>query len=229
MVTQLLKKCAILSLLSSLFLPLVAYAGGVGLGATRVIYPSENKQVSLSVRNSDEKGFFLIQSWVEDNHGKKVNDFVITPPLFMIKPMSENSLRITYTGKTLPTDKESAYRIVVKAIPSKDKKTDNVNESSLQIAVASRIKLFYRPSNLTMNVDDAQQKLLVEQRGKELVLNNPTPYFITLSKVSVGGKLLPNVMVEPGGEMKMPIPAGAVGNISYSTINDFGGLTVGRK
>ncbi|PJE88330.1 fimbrial chaperone protein FimC, partial [Yersinia mollaretii] len=28
MVTQLLKKCAILSLLSSLFLPLVAYAGG---------------------------------------------------------------------------------------------------------------------------------------------------------------------------------------------------------
>lgn len=229
MAVQLLKKCIILSLSSTLLLSSLAYAGGVGLGATRVVYPAESKQVSLSVRNSDENSFFLVQSWIEDNKGKKVNDFVITPPLFMIKPKSENSLRITYVGEKPPTDIESAYRIVVKAIPSKDKKENDINESSLQIAVASRIKLFYRPRAMAMSVDDAQQKIVVEQKGNEIVLNNPTPYFITMSKFSIGGKSMPSIMVDPKSEVKLPVPAGAVGKITYSTINDFGGLTVGRK
>ena len=44
----------------------------VGLGATRVIYPGGSKQVQLPVTNNDEKKTFLIQSWIENEEGKKV-------------------------------------------------------------------------------------------------------------------------------------------------------------
>lgn len=42
---------------------------GVALGATRVIYMDDQKQVTLGVSNSNDKDTFLIQSWVENNDG----------------------------------------------------------------------------------------------------------------------------------------------------------------
>ncbi len=53
------------------FISTAIHAGGVVLGATRVIYPQGNKQVSLAVTNTDEKALFLIQSWFTDSEGKK--------------------------------------------------------------------------------------------------------------------------------------------------------------
>ena len=58
---------------------------GVALGATRVIYQADQKQVSLGVNNSDDRNTFLIQSWVENSDGKKDGRFVITPPLFVMQ------------------------------------------------------------------------------------------------------------------------------------------------
>ena len=50
---------------------------GVALGATRVVYPSDLKQVQLAVTNNDEKSAYLIQSWIENNDGGKDGRFVI--------------------------------------------------------------------------------------------------------------------------------------------------------
>ena len=58
---------------------------GVALGATRVVYPSDLKQVQLAVTNNDEKSAYLIQSWIENNDGGKDGRFVITPPLFSMQ------------------------------------------------------------------------------------------------------------------------------------------------
>lgn len=44
---------------------------GVALGATRIIYPAEQKQVTLGVINSFDKDTFLIHSWSESNAGQK--------------------------------------------------------------------------------------------------------------------------------------------------------------
>ena len=94
-----------------------SFAGGVGLGVTRLVYPSEARQVSLSVRNTNENMAFLIQPWAEDSHGNKTSDFIITPPLSVLKPKSEKMLRVIYAGPVLPTDKESVFWLTVKAVP----------------------------------------------------------------------------------------------------------------
>ena len=69
-------------------------SGGIALGATRVIYPADAKQTSLSISNSDTKERYLVNSWIENSAGAKEKSFVVTPPLFVSEPKSENTLRI---------------------------------------------------------------------------------------------------------------------------------------
>lgn len=51
----------------------VQAAGGIALGATRVIYPSAAKQTSLAISNSDTQERYLVNSWIENNAGQKEN------------------------------------------------------------------------------------------------------------------------------------------------------------
>ncbi|EFO0998638.1 fimbria/pilus periplasmic chaperone [Escherichia albertii] len=140
-------------LLAGILMIIMLVAGraeaGVALGATRVIYPAGQKQVQLAVTNNDENSTYLIQSWVENADGVKDGRFVVTPPLFAMKGKKENTLRILdATNNQLPQDRESLFWMNVKAIPSMDKA--KLNENTLQLAIISRIKLYYRPAKLAL-------------------------------------------------------------------------------
>jgi len=200
-----------------------AHAGGVALGATRVIYPQGEKQISLPVTNSDPKDVFLIQSWVSDGEGKKMNDFVITPPLFVIQPKKENTLRIMYVGQNnLPQDRETVFYLNSKAIPSADKSKQG--GSALQIATQSVIKLFVRPKKLPTPAIDAPKTLRCTLSGSTLTVVNPSPYYVTLVQLHVGGKKLENDMVPPKGDKTMNT-GGASGEVTFQTMNDYGAMT----
>ncbi len=63
----------------------------VALGATRVIYPANQKQVLLPVTNNDPASVYLIQSWIENAGDQKDTQFVITPPLFSMQGKKEST------------------------------------------------------------------------------------------------------------------------------------------
>lgn len=110
----------------------------VALGATRVIYPANQKQVLLPVTNNDPASVYLIQSWIENAGDQKDTQFVITPPLFSMQGKKENTLRIiNATNHQLPGDRESLFWVNVKAIPAMEK--DQKNENTLQLAIISFI------------------------------------------------------------------------------------------
>lgn len=199
-------------------------AGGVALGATRVVYPAGAKQTSLAVTNSDKNVKFLIQTWVDDSNGKKTSDFIITPPLFVSKPRGENTLRIMYTGPELAKDREQVYWINAKAIPAVDREAIK-GKNVLQLAVVSRIKLFVRPAGLEISPAQAPEKLTFSRQGNTLIINNPTPYYQTLVNLNVGLKNLANTMVPPKSSASVDIPVGAAGAVTYQTINDYGANT----
>lgn len=171
----------------------------VALGATRVIYPANQKQVLLPVTNNDPASVYLIQSWIENEGDQKDTQFVITPPLFSMQGKKENTLRIiNATNHQLPGDRESLFWVNVKAIPAMEK--DQKNENTLQLAIISRIKMFYRPTNLAMAPEEAPAMLRFRRSGSKLTLINPTPYFITVTNMKAGNSNLPNTMVPPKGE-----------------------------
>ncbi len=176
----------------------------VALGATRVIYPANQKQVLLPVTNNDPASVYLIQSWIENAGDQKDTQFVITPPLFSMQGKKENTLRIiNATNHQLPGDRESLFWVNVKAIPAMEK--DQKNENTLQLAIISRIKMFYRPTNLAMAPEEAPAMLRFRRSGSKLTLINPTPYFITVTNMKAGNSNLPNTMVPPKGEVSVDI------------------------
>lgn len=136
----------------------------VALGATRVIYPANQKQVLLPVTNNDPASVYLIQSWIENAGDQKDTQFVITPPLFSMQGKKENTLRIiNATNHQLPGDRESLFWVNVKAIPAMEK--DQKNENTLQLAIISRIKMFYRPTHLAMAPEEAPAMLRFRRSG----------------------------------------------------------------
>lgn len=225
---RLIKKTLFLSMLMFIHALPAQAAGGIALGATRVIYPADAKQTSLALSNSNKQERYLINAWIENATGQKEKTFVITPPLFVSEPNSENTLRIIYAGPALATDRESLFYLNVKAIPSMDK-NNGENNNVLQLAILSRIKLFVRPNKLETQPGQALDTLAFTRSGSAISINNPSPYFITLVNLQMGGKKLDNVMVAPKTSATVTLPAGVKGALSWQSVNDYGAITPARR
>ncbi|XUA18290.1 type 1 fimbria chaperone FimC [Citrobacter sp. OP27] len=225
---RLINKTLFLSMLMFITALPAQAAGGIALGATRVIYPADAKQTSLALSNSNKQERYLINAWIENATGQKEKTFVITPPLFVSEPNSENTLRIIYAGPALATDRESLFYLNVKAIPSMDK-NNGENNNVLQLAILSRIKLFVRPNKLETQPGQALDTLAFTRSGSAISINNPSPYFITLVNLQLGGKKLDNVMVAPKTSATVTLPAGAQGALSWQSVNDYGAITPARR
>lgn len=211
-----------------LSLPMISFGaespGGIGLGATRVIYPANAKQTSLAINNTSPRERYLVNAWVDNERGEKEKNFIITPPLFVSEAKSENTLRIIYVGPPLPTDRESVFWLNVKSIPSVDQ--DNLaGKNVLQLAILSRIKLFVRPENLSTQPEEGIKQLRFSFVGSELKITNPSPYYASLVNLKVGAKKLTNTMVPPMGSTQVKIPTGVSGAVSFQTVNDYGAVT----
>lgn len=200
-----------------------AYAGGVSLGATRLVYPTSKDQVTLKIYNTDKKGNYLVQSWISDKNNKKNKDFIITPPLFIIKSGSDNLLKIVYTGdkQNLPTDREKLLFLNAKVIPSlseQEQKADN----SLLISTTTRIKLFIRPDAIKEDPIESYKKLTCIYDAGKIKVNNPSPFYINLVSLSISGKVISDA------ETLAPMSSVYLNNstkgssLSFNFINDYG-------
>lgn len=197
--------------------------GGIAMGSTRVIYDGARKEATITIRNRSDKDVFLIQSWVDDAGENKVGRFIVTPPLFRLDPNREAVLRIINNGAALPQDKETVLWLNSKAIPPQ-----SANSNVLQIAVKTRMKLFYRPAGLPGNPLDSPAALRWEKSGQQIRVVNDTPYSVTFSEISVAGKKINNPTFVPAkSQMTYPAPAGVSSgsNVSYRIVNDFGGIS----
>lgn len=197
---------------------------GVIVGGTRVIYDSSQREAAITVRNPEKTAPYLIQSWVENSSASDTSKapFIITPPLFRLDAGQENTLRIVRTGGQLPEDRESLYWLNIKSIPSTAKQSSN----ELQISVKTRIKLIYRPAALAADAADAYKKLTFSRQGNQLQVKNPTAYNIAFYRVSVGGQEIQQAgSVAPFATLSWTLSSAASGNVSWQSINDFGGIT----
>lgn len=220
------KVLACTGLVVASLLAVPSYAdGGIVLGGTRVIYPAGQKESSITVRNTSDSSRFMVQSWAENQDGEKTSDFIVTPPLYVSNPGSENTLRLMYAGGALPSDRETLYYLTAKAIPAIDK-NKTAEKNVLMLSAATRIKLIVRPTGLNPSPSEAQSQLVFSRSGNTVTIKNPTPYYITLTRIKVAGlDLKKSVMVPPVGTGTFMLPSAQGGKLSFRTINDFGGFS----
>nr|WP_318382913.1 molecular chaperone [uncultured Enterobacter sp.] len=213
---------------------------GIVLGGTRVVYPSDKNEVQISLKNKDEQNRYLIQSWVSYPDDTKA-PFIITPPIYKLEENRQTLLHIIYAGdeKALVQDRETLFLVNVKSVSAIPQELREKN--TLQLALKSRIKLFYRPAALDNALAlAAWEKLTFRRQGNTIVAKNPTPFYVTFNTLAIGGKSLEpteqkeipsalTMMVAPFSEQSFPAPAGASGEITWSALNDFGAETVTKK
>ncbi|WP_153070434.1 fimbria/pilus periplasmic chaperone, partial [Escherichia coli] len=89
---------------------------------------------------------------LEDEQGNKIQSpLVVLPPVQRIEPGKPSQIKIQAlpAAKQLPQDRETLYYFNLREIPPKSNKPN-----TLQIALQTRIKLFYRPAAIVPNRTD---------------------------------------------------------------------------
>ncbi len=201
-----------------------AHANGIVMGATRVIFNQSAKEAAITVENRNNSDSYLIQSWMEDAKGQRVTPLTVTPPLFRMAPKKENMLRIIETKGGMPTDRESVYWLNVKAIPPSAEQKQN----TLQIAIKTRMKVFYRPKDLPGSALQAQQGLTWQINGRQLIVSNNSAYYVTLGVVKLNGKEIKNVdLIAPRQSATFDLSSSESkgAKVTWTAINDFGGVS----
>jgi P pilus assembly chaperone PapD len=172
------------------------------INGTRVIYPEKSKEVIVQlVNNGDDPS--LVQSWIDNGDINSTPEtarvpFLLSPPVVKVSGHNGQQLRIKKLPAALPDDRESVFYLNVLDIPPVPENLKNQN--TVQLAIKSRIKLFYRPSSLRGSLDDALAKMEIRSEGREIQLVNNSPFHITVANMATSGKeLLLNdaVMVNP--------------------------------
>ncbi|MEX1842742.1 fimbria/pilus periplasmic chaperone [Enterobacter cloacae] len=215
-----------LMLLGVTFLFSASNYASVVIGGTRVIYPAEDKEVSVKVNNVG-KNPVLIQSWIDNGNTEAKPEsiqvpFILTPPINRVEPGKGQTLRISATANSLPVDKESVFWLNVLEIPAKQAVIKN--ENYLQMAYRTRIKLFYRPSGLQGDANESAKRLTWTADAATITASNPTAYHASLVTVTVNGKTVEGQMVPPYSSVTFRL-AGSSGNkLAGEYVNDYGAV-----
>ncbi|MNV56638.1 Chaperone protein EcpD precursor [compost metagenome] len=199
-----------------------------------MILGEKDREASIPVKNTSTSPY-VVQTWIDAGEGQNKTPLLVTPPLSRLDPGMENILRIMRVAGDLPADRESVFWLNVKEIPERSKE-----ENVLQIAVRSRIKLFYRPARLAGKPEESRAQLQwvvspgLEGRGAVLRVANPSAYHVTFTALDIndGQQKINADMVPPFGEASYPLTAVKTPEairVSFTTLNDYGGETPGEQ
>ena len=222
-----IKHTLISSLLGLLGLIQIAEAA-VSLDRTRIIFDGENKSISLNINNNNKQLPYLAQGWIENEESKKITSpLIVLPPVQRLEPGKSSQMKIESLPaiKNLPQDRESLFYFNMREIPPKSDKPN-----TLQIALQTKIKLFYRPEAITPQKNSVpwQEKLQLEKKGDMVFIKNPTPYYVTIinagANANTDAKEFNPIMIAPFGEENIGMTNSQLGNTPVITyINDYGG------
>ena len=208
-----------------------SFANNIIVNGTRFIYPGDEKEITVQLSNTAERPA-VAQAWLDTGNASETPDtiktpFQITPPVSRVEAKGGQNLRIKLMDKgQIPQDRESLWWLNILDIPPTVKGKDGEMQNVLQLAIRSRFKFFYRPVGLGSR-ELAPEQLVIKTNGKNIVIENPTPFYITFTKISTDGKVGltdKTVLIEPKNqtlvELKQAIKSGS--KVVVNNINDYG-------
>ena len=237
-VKQLFYKICLITLL----VPVSLVHAEIIIHGTRVVYPSDAREVTLQLSNDGESPS-LVQVWIDEGDPSSTPDqskapFILTPPISRVEGQKSQFIRITSLPivDALSKTEESLFWLNVLDIPPKPSTSAQgknfTPDNFLQLAVRSRIKLFYRPSDIKQNVTLAPEKIQWRSQDSSLLAKNPTPFYITITSItqeSAGETidiLSEGLMLKPFSEQSVLLKSPSTQNMTFTTINDYGGRVI---
>ncbi|HDG9776721.1 TPA: fimbria/pilus periplasmic chaperone [Raoultella planticola] len=205
----------------------------VKLGMKRVVYAPDSNGVALSVENPQDYPM-LVKSQVFDEDRTTQASFVVTPPLFRLDGKQQSRLRIVRTGGVFAPQQETLKWLCVTGIPPKaddiwaqggtpEKKPEKVS-LNVQLSISTCIKLLIRPSFIKGESSERAGDITWIRNGNKLIANNPSPFYMSLTSLRVGGKAVNELeYIAPSGTHTFDLPKGAGDQVEWKVMNDYGG------
>ncbi|QBR01227.1 molecular chaperone [Paraburkholderia pallida] len=162
-------------------------SASVVMPATRVIYPADAREQTVQFTSQNDSPS-VMQIWVDSGDPESTPQtadapFIVTPPVFRINPKAGQTVRLVFTGKALPQDRESVFYLNTLEIPSINRAYADQNQ--MLVMLRNRLKVFYRPAGIVGSAQKAHEQLsfqLEREAGTWRVsANNGSGYYISLT------------------------------------------------
>ncbi|MFY0479411.1 fimbrial biogenesis chaperone [Achromobacter marplatensis] len=204
---------------------------------TRFVYPEGEKEIIVSLRNTGNDPV-LVQTWLdrggpESDLSRLQVPFVLMPPLFRVDPGQRKALQLRYTGEPLPPDRETVFWINLRHAPAKQD-----TQQRLQVVLSYVMKVLYRPKGLAGKAGDAPSQVRwsyhrgSKQAASYLQAENPTPYAVSLSTLSLRNGPVPiawtGLTILPKTTERFALPAGSApslgsgAGLEFEAVDDLG-------
>ncbi len=208
----------------------VAAEGGISLSRTRIVFQSTDNAQTLTLQNHGSRPYLVQSAVMMTPGGREPAPFLTTPPLFRLEANSKNTIRILRQGDAaLPADRESVFYFTAIAVPAMaqpQEAEDAALAARISVGIQNTIKLFYRPAGLAMAPEAAQGRLTFHLQGGQVQVHNPSPYYLTFSRLAFDGTEVPVrdtvSMIAPFSQVSYPVK-GQVRQVQWTVINDYGG------
>ncbi|MTD27442.1 fimbrial biogenesis chaperone [Erwinia sorbitola] len=221
-------------LLLLLLLPGLCSANVI-ISATRAIYLSEKKEIAVQLLN-DGADPSLVQAWIDNGNPDSTPEtakvpFLLMPPVVKVPAHGGQQLRVKYLGNIPIQDRESVYYLNVLDIPPVPENLQGKNV--MQLAIRSRIKLFFRPAGLKITLNDMISHLTLTAMNKSILIHNASPYYLTLSALRAGKEnlLSEGLMVAPFSQTTLAVKGSVTRGMPLSVVylNDYGASIESKK
>ncbi len=221
-----------------LLFPILANAT-IMINASRLVMNKSDRETSLLIKNTGDYPV-VIQSWIDNGDPAMTPEnasdapAMVLPALFRLEPDAINNLRII--NKFTPTlkDRESIYWLNIYEISPRPANEAN-NDSYINVTVRLQVKLFYRPDNLTMAINDVSNRLSFSKNSdkSKIIVSNPTPFYVTFSVANLivenKEQSLSIPMLAPFSTQEIEVETKTIDQINYSIIDDVGGFYSDKK
>lgn len=221
------------------FFTTLSCRGGVIINGTRIIYPDNEKEITVKLTN---KGKYpvLVQNWIDNGNSDELPEnisvpFFLTPPINRIDQGKSQTLRISRIKDiNSSVNEESIYWLNVLEIPPKPNEANAEYANNLQIALRTRIKLFYRPESIkkTLSSTEAAEQLEWSVVDGDLSVTNNSPYHVSLVSIILKynkyNEVIEGEMISPNSTRKFKTK-NTISDISdktilYEYVNDWGAV-----
>ncbi|MBK0095900.1 fimbrial assembly chaperone [Erwinia sp. S63] len=200
----------------------------VNVDRTRLVFNAGESNQTLNLKNGAESPS-VVQIWSDDGDLMQSPELSTAPifampPMMKLAPDEQRAIRLVLTSRqSLPEDRESLYWLNIYQIPALSRQTSGA-EQKILLPLRLRLKVLIRPAALGVPQSVDVQKLRFMVHDRQLKVENPTAWYMSL-RLQIANKLkVDDVLVGPFGSVTLPLaqPVEVGESITYEVFDDNG-------
>lgn len=192
---------------------------GVVFSSTRLVFHEKVERLTLYVTNKNETARLVaadLRKMAPDarTYTERTEEFVASPGVSILPAKGKLPIRVVRIAEKLDEHQESLYLLRVRMVPEKNLQGAAPEGAKVKTVLTTLLKVIYRPESIddpeALELAPSQIRVHVEKNA--LVLENPTPYWLTVARLEVKGKSLIDpaerlpLLAPAGGRVRLPAP-----------------------